>query len=56
MGEYIKDPGKIDTSSVKVKSLNELCVVCTQKIEVMCFKGTGVCSEQCRKFAEGEAD
>lgn len=25
------------------------CVNCNGRIHVMCFKGTGVCSEQCRK-------
>ena len=27
----------------------ELCTVCTQEVRVMSFKGTGVCSEGCRK-------
>lgn len=39
-----------------VKKRDELCVVCEKKIEVMAFKGTDVCSEQCRKFLRGEAD
>lgn len=27
----------------------EFCAICTQKIETMSFKGTGVCGERCRK-------
>lgn len=33
---------------------NNICVVCTAVIEVMAFKGTGVCSELHRKERDGE--
>ena len=32
----------------------EQCKVCNDPIQVMCFKGTGVCSELCRKAREGK--
>jgi hypothetical protein len=32
----------------------ENCTVCTKKIRIMTFKGTGVCSENCRKIRDGE--
>lgn len=30
------------------------CSVCHTKIETMCFRGTGVCSEKCRKKRDGD--
>ena len=30
------------------------CRVCGKKIKVMCFKGTGICSEICRKRRDRE--
>lgn len=35
---------------------NEFCSECNKKIDVMCFRGTGVCSELCRKARDGERD
>jgi hypothetical protein len=29
--------------------LTYVCEVCSQVVQVMCFKGSGVCSELCRK-------
>ena len=34
--------------------VSELCVMCGIKIETMSFKGTGVCSELCRKDREND--
>lgn len=27
----------------------EICDICSKEVMVICFKGTGVCSENCRK-------
>jgi len=32
------------------------CVTCGRPIRVMAFKGTGVCSEQCRKDRDEEVE
>lgn len=34
--------------------LSKICEICYKKIEVMCFKGTGVCGEICRKIRDKE--
>jgi predicted nucleic acid-binding Zn ribbon protein len=31
-----------------------MCEICKQQILVAIFKGTGVCSEHCRKIRDGE--
>lgn len=32
----------------------EFCEVCSNVVRVMSYKGTGVCSETCRKKRDGE--
>lgn len=32
--------------------MNNICKVCDQTIQIMCRKGTGICSELCEKGAE----
>lgn len=32
----------------------DTCSECGNKIQTMCFKGTGVCCENCRKVRDGE--
>lgn len=34
--------------------MKQRCEVCKKKIKVMCFRNTGVCSENCRKVRDGE--
>jgi hypothetical protein len=33
---------------------SELCEVCGEAVQTMCFRGTGVCRELCRKKRDGE--
>jgi hypothetical protein len=34
--------------------IKELCTMCGAKIKTLIFKGTGVCSEDCRKDRDGD--
>ncbi len=34
--------------------VTEVCRVCGSDVEVMCFRGTGICSTNCEKFEKGE--
>lgn len=34
---------------------NQICMVCLATITTMCFRGTGVCGEQCRKRRDNES-
>ena len=36
-------------ASMQGALLKDCCIMCGLKVEVMAFKGTGVCSELCRK-------
>lgn len=33
--------------------MNDICVVCRSKIVIMCFRGTDVCCENCRRERDG---
>lgn len=32
--------------------MNNICAICNQTIQIMCRKGTGICSELCEKGAD----
>lgn len=32
----------------------ETCVICSKVIETMCYKQTGICSDNCRKLRDSE--
>jgi hypothetical protein len=37
-------------------SETEECTICTKPVQVQIMKGTGICSEKCRKIRDGEAN
>ena len=43
------------TSLDRITEEPEFCIICKQKIEVMSFKGTAVCSTNCTKVYSGES-
>lgn len=49
------NPGLADKiASLKGRKPGTVCVMCMSNIETMCFRGTGVCGEICRKVKDGE--
>lgn len=39
---------------LKAKRMEDTCINCGSKIETMAFRGTGVCSEDCKKVVKGD--
>lgn len=40
--------------AVKYIMRTEACTECGKNVEVMCFRGTGICSENCRKDRDND--
>lgn len=49
------DEGPVRTIGGPSRASRTECSECGRSIAVMAFKGTGVCSEDCRKKRDGEA-
>ncbi len=35
-------------------SISDLCIMCGAKIKTLIFRGTGICSDDCRKDRDGD--
>ena len=53
MAPYVRDDAVITTQSGRIVPVEE-CSMCNAPIQTMCFKGTGVCGERCRKLRDNQ--
>lgn len=54
MAPYVRDDAVVTTTDEGKILPVELCGMCNAPIQTMCFKGTGVCGERCRKLRDNQ--